>query len=191
MSVSVAGIQRNRCRTTIPERMEETLAELPFTGDQVGLFRAQPGRLLDLWRPVAGGHRAARQHGDRGSDARAQRQHAVIRCGTGHDPAVAARCGAAGDAGGAMARSAAPDQEAGPRHRVQPRAGQKASALSRADRRCRGQPRRTEIFFAHEHLREDLQGVSRHFHALAHHLAEVVPEGPEETVLLGTVTPEL
>ena len=136
-------------------------------------------------------HSAARQHSDRGSDARAQRQHAVIRCGTGHDPAVAARCGAAGDAGGAMARSAAPDQEAGPRHRVQPRAGQKASALSRADRRCRGQPRRTEIFFAYEHLREDLQGVSRHFHALAHHLAEVVPEGPEETVLLGTVTPEL
>ena len=29
-----------------------------------------------------------------------------------------------------------------------------------------------------------LQGVSRHFHALAHHLAEVVPEGPEQTVSL-------
>ena len=53
----------------------------------------------------------------------------------GHDPAVAARPGAAGDAGGAMARSAAPGQETGPRHRVQPRAGQKAPALSRAD--CR------------------------------------------------------
>src|SRR5499427_10581719 len=59
------------------------------------------------------------------------------------DTAVAARRGAAGDAGGAMARSAAPGQEAGPRHRVQPRARQKAPALSRSDRRCRGQPRRT------------------------------------------------
>jgi len=28
----------------MPERMVETLAELPFIGDQVGLFRAQPGR---------------------------------------------------------------------------------------------------------------------------------------------------
>jgi hypothetical protein len=44
MSVSVAGIQKNRCRTTIAERMVETLAELPFIGVQVGLFRAQPGR---------------------------------------------------------------------------------------------------------------------------------------------------
>src|SRR5262249_33891084 len=32
-----------------------------------------------------------------GSDARAQRQHAVIRCGAGHNPAVAARRGAAGE----------------------------------------------------------------------------------------------
>src|SRR5215469_4642772 len=38
------NIPKNRCRTTIPERMVETLAELPFIGDQVGLFRAQPGR---------------------------------------------------------------------------------------------------------------------------------------------------
>jgi hypothetical protein len=38
------NIPKNRCRTTIPERMVETRAELPFTGDQVGLFRAQPGR---------------------------------------------------------------------------------------------------------------------------------------------------
>src|SRR5215475_3248089 len=53
------------------------------------------------------------------------------------------RRGAVGGAGGPMARSAAPGQEAGPRHRVQPRAGQKAPALSPADRRCRGQPRRT------------------------------------------------
>jgi len=44
MSVSVARIQKNRCWTTIAERMVETRAELPFIGDQVGLFRAQPGR---------------------------------------------------------------------------------------------------------------------------------------------------
>src|SRR5215469_7639927 len=44
MSVSVARIQKNRCRTTIAERMVETRAELPFIGDQVGLFKAQPGR---------------------------------------------------------------------------------------------------------------------------------------------------
>jgi hypothetical protein len=43
LSVSVA-IQKNRCRTTIAEPIGETRAELPFTGDQVGLFRAQPGR---------------------------------------------------------------------------------------------------------------------------------------------------
>ena len=35
MSVSVAGIQKNRCRTTVAERMGETRAELPFIGDQV------------------------------------------------------------------------------------------------------------------------------------------------------------
>jgi len=44
MSVSVAGIPKNRCRTTVAERMVETRAELLFTGDQVGLFRARPGR---------------------------------------------------------------------------------------------------------------------------------------------------
>ena len=44
MSVWVARIQKNRCRTTLAERTVETLAELPFIGDQVGLFRAQPGR---------------------------------------------------------------------------------------------------------------------------------------------------
>ena len=38
------NIPKNRCRTTIAERMVETLAELPFIGDQVGLFRALPGR---------------------------------------------------------------------------------------------------------------------------------------------------
>src|SRR6516165_3751697 len=44
MSVSIAGIQKNRCRTTMAVRVVETRAELPFTGDQVALFRAQPGR---------------------------------------------------------------------------------------------------------------------------------------------------
>jgi hypothetical protein len=29
------NIPKNRCRTTIAERMVETLAELPFIGDQV------------------------------------------------------------------------------------------------------------------------------------------------------------
>jgi hypothetical protein len=29
------NISKNRCRTTIAERMVETLAELPFIGDQV------------------------------------------------------------------------------------------------------------------------------------------------------------
>ena len=29
------NIPKNRCRTTIPERMVETPAELPFIGDQV------------------------------------------------------------------------------------------------------------------------------------------------------------
>jgi len=29
------NIPKNRCRTTIAERMMETLAELPFIGDQV------------------------------------------------------------------------------------------------------------------------------------------------------------
>jgi hypothetical protein len=41
--VSVAEIQKNPCRTTVAEPIEETLAELPFTGNQVGLFRARPG----------------------------------------------------------------------------------------------------------------------------------------------------
>jgi hypothetical protein len=35
MSVSVAGIPKNRCRTMIAERMVETRAELPFIGDQI------------------------------------------------------------------------------------------------------------------------------------------------------------
>src|SRR5262249_8652352 len=40
-------------------------------------------------------HGAARQHGHRSADARAQRQHAVIGCGAGHQPAAAPRRGAA------------------------------------------------------------------------------------------------
>src|SRR5262249_28132300 len=44
-----AGIPKNRCRTTLAERMMETLAELPLTGDQVGLFKAQPGRPKLPW----------------------------------------------------------------------------------------------------------------------------------------------
>jgi hypothetical protein len=38
------NIPKNRCRTTVAERMMETLAELPLMGDQVGLFKAQPKR---------------------------------------------------------------------------------------------------------------------------------------------------
>ena len=34
-ALSVAGIPKNRCRTTIAERMVETRAELPFIGDQI------------------------------------------------------------------------------------------------------------------------------------------------------------
>ena len=37
---------------------------------------------------------------------------------------------------------------------------------------------------AYDHLPEHLQAVSRGFHALAHRLAEVVPEGSERTVAL-------
>jgi hypothetical protein len=35
MSVSVGGIPKNRCRTTVPARMVETRADLPFIRDQV------------------------------------------------------------------------------------------------------------------------------------------------------------
>ena len=54
MSVSVAGIPKNRWRTTIPERMVETRAELPFIGNQVGRFRAQPGRPKRRMKPIPG-----------------------------------------------------------------------------------------------------------------------------------------
>jgi len=39
MSVSVAGIQKNRCQTTIAEPIGETLAELPVPGRSVCLGR--------------------------------------------------------------------------------------------------------------------------------------------------------
>ena len=35
---------KNRCRTTVTERMVETLAELPFIGDQVVCLSPRPGR---------------------------------------------------------------------------------------------------------------------------------------------------
>ena len=38
------NIPKNRCRTTIAERMMETLAELPFIGDQVVSLSHEPGR---------------------------------------------------------------------------------------------------------------------------------------------------
>ena len=46
------NIPKNRCRTTIAERMVETLAELPFIGDQVSRAgeshpRALAGRVED------------------------------------------------------------------------------------------------------------------------------------------------
>src|SRR5215813_4577183 len=39
------NIPKNRCRTTVAERMMETLAELPFIGDQVVCLSHEPGRL--------------------------------------------------------------------------------------------------------------------------------------------------
>jgi hypothetical protein len=42
------NIPKNRCRTTTPERVVETLAELPFIGDQVGLLKPRPGRPQSL-----------------------------------------------------------------------------------------------------------------------------------------------
>lgn len=39
-------------------------------------------------------------------------------------------------------------------------------------------------YFDYEHLPEHLQVVSREFHALANHLAEVLPYDPETTVAL-------
>ena len=39
-------------------------------------------------------------------------------------------------------------------------------------------------FFAYDHLREDLKGVSRPFAELAQQVAALVPAGPERTVSL-------
>jgi len=62
MSVSVAGIQKNRCRTTVAEPMVETLSETTLYRDQVGLFKAQPGRTeADLALSGQAGPSASRQ----------------------------------------------------------------------------------------------------------------------------------
>jgi len=62
MSVSVAGIQKNRCRTTVAEPMVETLSETALYRDQVGLFKAQPGRTeADLALSGQAGPSASRQ----------------------------------------------------------------------------------------------------------------------------------
>ena len=39
-------------------------------------------------------------------------------------------------------------------------------------------------FFAYDHLRDDLKLVSQAFAHLAHHIAQIVPQGPERTVSL-------
>jgi ferritin-like protein len=39
-------------------------------------------------------------------------------------------------------------------------------------------------FFDYEHLREDLQHVSRPFHELAKQMVATLPVGPERTVML-------
>jgi len=49
------NIPKNRCRTTIPERMVETLAEVPFIGDQVGLHKPRPGPLMGVHRMLVVG----------------------------------------------------------------------------------------------------------------------------------------
>src|SRR5215472_659257 len=69
------NIPKNRCRTTIAERMVETRAELPFIGDPVGLFRAQPGRptamvsktrqVAACWKPTDGLARTAQSWASR------------------------------------------------------------------------------------------------------------------------------
>src|SRR5215471_17292046 len=59
------NIPKNRCRTTIAERMVETLAELPFIGDQVGLFRAQPSRPKRRMNAEARSRLGRRPLGDR------------------------------------------------------------------------------------------------------------------------------
>ena len=47
---SAQNIPKNRCRTTIAERIVETRAELPFIGDQVSRERlALPDPEADIW----------------------------------------------------------------------------------------------------------------------------------------------
>jgi hypothetical protein len=59
------NIPKNRCRTTIAERMMETLAELPLTGDQVVCLSHEPGRPQQNAIPndgASGDYRAALAH---------------------------------------------------------------------------------------------------------------------------------
>src|SRR6516164_5066145 len=63
-------------------------------------------------------------------------------CGAGHDVPVAPRGSTARGAGDPVARPSALGQEAGQRHRVQPRPGQEAPSLRRSDHR---RPSRTEL----------------------------------------------
>ena len=49
MSVWVAGISKNRCRTTVAEPIGANASGTALTGDQAGLFKAQPGRSAN-WR---------------------------------------------------------------------------------------------------------------------------------------------
>jgi len=48
------NIPKNRCRTTIAERMVETLAELPFIGDQVVCLSHDQARQVGWGRKRAG-----------------------------------------------------------------------------------------------------------------------------------------
>lgn len=43
MSVWVVGIPKNRCRTTVAEPIGANASGTALTGDQAGLFKAQPG----------------------------------------------------------------------------------------------------------------------------------------------------
>src|SRR5215472_10100346 len=62
MSVSVPGSRKIVVGQPYLSRLGETLAELPPTGNQVGLFKAQPGRQKVPWlRPPCCAHL-----GDRG-----------------------------------------------------------------------------------------------------------------------------
>ena len=96
-------------------------------GSRRDLGGNRPGAAGQRQRRPAGErhHGAARQHGQRSADPRAQRQRTVIGRGAGHDPAVGSRRGAAHGTGDQVARPSAPGQQAGPRHRIQPRQDKK------------------------------------------------------------------